>query len=167
MTGLVCQEERSEAWAVPADNGREPPATSYDEVPYESHPLPQTHPAHLAAVARLFGLLTPPPERCRVLEIGCASGGNLIPMALTLPGSSFVGIDLSERQVAEGHRLAGALGLGNVELLHRDVLDVGDELGRFDYVLCHGVYSWVPAPVRDRALELCATNLAPNGVAYV
>jgi SAM-dependent methyltransferase len=144
-----------------------PPGVSYDEVPYDSRPLPQTHPGHLAAVATLFGLRPPDPRHCRVLELGCASGGNLIPMALTLPGSTFVGIDQSARQIAEGQRLVTALGLGNVELKHQDILDVGDDFGLFDYIVCHGVYSWVPAPVQDKILTICARNLGPQGVAYV
>jgi hypothetical protein len=41
-------------------------------------------------VAALHGLDAPPVTRCRVLELGCASGGNLIPMAGTLPDCRFV-----------------------------------------------------------------------------
>lgn len=51
------------------------PLSSYDEVPYESHPYPQAHPSRLAAVAALFGLAPPPVETARVLELGCAAGG--------------------------------------------------------------------------------------------
>jgi methyltransferase-like protein/SAM-dependent methyltransferase len=139
----------------------------YDEVPYESRPFPQTHPDNLATVATLFGMRPPPVERCRVLELGCASGGNLIPLAVTLPAGNFVGVDLSGRQIADGRRVVSALGLRNVELHHRSILDVGPDLGEFEYVLCHGVYSWVPPGVQDKVLEVCARHLAPNGVAYV
>jgi methyltransferase-like protein/protein-L-isoaspartate O-methyltransferase len=139
----------------------------YDEVPYESRPFPQTHPGNLAAVATLFGMRPPPVETCRVLELGCAAGGNLLPLAVTLPAGRFVGIDLSARQAADGRRVAEALGLRNVELRHQSILDVGPELGEFDYVVCHGVYSWVPAAVQDKILDICARHLAPDGVAYV
>src|SRR5262249_9719174 len=118
-----------------------PNPTSYDEFPYPSYPLHQTHPDHLATVATLLGLSPPPPERCRVLELGCASGGNLIPLACTLPESTFVGIDLSAEQVTQGQRTVEALGLTNVRLRHLSILDVDDRFGEFDYVLCHGVYS--------------------------
>jgi methyltransferase-like protein len=141
--------------------------TSYDVVPYESFPFAQTHPDRLATVARLFGMAPPPVDRCRVLELGCASGGNLLPMALTLPDSTFVGIDLSARQVEDGHKMVTTLGLKNLQLQHRSILDVDEHFGRFDYLLCHGVYSWVPNPVQDKILEICAQHLAPNGVAYV
>ena len=30
----------------------------------------------------------------------------------------------------------------------------------FDYIICHGIYSWVPAPVREKILAICRDNLA-------
>jgi len=141
--------------------------TSYDEVPYEGHPFPQTHPNRLATLATLLGLSPAPVDHCRVLELGCANGGNLIPMAFAFPESRFFGIDLSALQVAEGVETIQRLGLNNIELKHLSILDVDATFGRFDYILCHGVYSWVPAAVQDKILEICAKNLEPNGIAYV
>lgn len=140
---------------------------SYDAIPYESIPITETHIEGLAALGRLFGVVSADPCHCRVLELGCAEGGNLLPMAFYLPGSEFVGIDLSARQVEDGRRLITALGLRNITLLHRDVMDGADDLGHFDYIIAHGLYSWVPAPVRERVLAICAANLAPNGIAYL
>jgi len=114
-----------------------------------------------------LGLRPAPVGRCRVLEIGCAGGGNLLPMALTLPGSTFLGIDLSARQVEEGQKVVSELALKNVTLEHRSVLSVGEADGLFDYIICHGVYSWVPPPVQENILQVCSRNLGPNGVAYV
>jgi SAM-dependent methyltransferase len=135
----------------------------------------------LCTAATLLGLRPAPVDRCRVLELGCASGGNLIPMALTLPGSEFVGVDLSPAQIAAGEatlaalRQEGAAGPddppgppgANVRLLAADLMTLGEDLGPFDYILCHGVYSWVPEPVRDQILRLCQRHLAPMGVAYI
>lgn len=140
---------------------------SYDEIPYNSTPFTETHPTHLAVLARLFGLAAPDPERCRVLELGCASGGNLIPMAWYLRGSEFVGIELSFSQAAAGAALIDRLGLTNIRLRQGDILDVRDDLGEFDYILAHGVYSWVPPAVREKILRICASNLSPNGIAYI
>ena len=92
-----------------------PTTNSYDEVPYEAAaPLPQTHPDHLATIGRLFGMNSPPVGQCRVLELGCADGSNLIPMAIELPNSTLLGIDLSEREVSEGQQTFARLGLSNV-----------------------------------------------------
>jgi methyltransferase-like protein/SAM-dependent methyltransferase len=141
--------------------------TSYDEIEYPSYCYPATHPDNLATIARLFGLRSPPPERCRVLELGCASGGNLFPLAETFPESRLLGVDLSARQVEHGQRLGLEAGLDNVTLRHASITDLGEDLGTFDYVLCHGVYSWVPDGVQEKILQLCRRHLAPDGVAYV
>ena len=141
--------------------------TSYDDVPYESHPYPQTHPDRLATQAWLLGVAAAPLDRCRVLEIGCAAGGNLIPMAADLPQAEFVGIDLSAVQVAQGVAEVAALGLSNIRLLKRDLADDAEELGTFDYIIAHGVYSWVPNDVQKKLLDHCSSRLAPEGIAYV
>jgi methyltransferase-like protein/SAM-dependent methyltransferase len=141
--------------------------SSYDEVPYGDYAFPYSHPDRLAAVGTLLGMRPPPPERCRVLELGCGVGGNLIPMALALPGGHFLGVDLSARQVATGNEAVRALGLTNIDLRPLSILDLDASLGRFDYIICHGVYSWVPSAVQDKILEVCRDNLQPDGIAYV
>jgi cyclopropane fatty-acyl-phospholipid synthase-like methyltransferase len=143
------------------------PATSYDTLPYHGNFIPMTHPDRMATMAVLHGINPPPVERCRVLELGCTDGGNLLSMAETLPNASFLGVDLSPRQIAEGRAAMEALGVGNVELLTMNLTKVDDSFGLFDYIICHGVYSWVTASVRDKILEICSRNLAPDGVAYV
>ncbi|MFO0875766.1 MAG: class I SAM-dependent methyltransferase [Gemmataceae bacterium] len=144
-----------------------PGLNSYDEVPYDARPRYATHPDCLATLARLLGMKPAPVERCRVLELGCSTGGNLLPLAESLPGSEFVGIDLSPRQIETGNKVAAALQLNNLRLEARSILDVGPEFGQFDYIIAHGVYSWVPNEVRDKILAICQQNLAPQGVAYV
>lgn len=142
-------------------------STSYDEVPYASNPFAQTHPSRLYTIGTLFGLKPAPPQRCRVLELACAGGGNLIPMAEYLPDSEFVGIDLSAKQITDGQQMVRQLGLTNVTLKQANILEVDAAYGTFDYIIAHGVYSWVPATVRDKILDICRTLLSPNGVAYV
>ncbi len=143
------------------------PANSYDLAPYPRLSHFFSHYAKAAALARLLGLNPPPVERCRVLELGCASGGNLIPMAVAFPESQFVGVDYSSRQVAEGQADIQQMGLSNISLLPLDLLAIDPTFGQFDYILAHGVYSWVPPSVRDHLLAVCHDNLAPQGVAYV
>ena len=140
---------------------------SYDEVPYPSLCYTQTHPDRLATIATLLGMDPAPVDDCRVLELGCASGGNVIPMAHALPQSRFVGLDFSARQIAAGREAASALGLENVTLRQMDIMEVTPELGEFDYIIAHGIYSWVPAPVREKMLQICGQQLAPQGVAYI
>ena len=140
----------------------------YDETPYNSVSYPQSAPGQLAAVGYLFGLETPDVARARVLEIGCAAGGNLIPYAATHPDARVVGVDLSPAQIDQGRLMVDGLGLDNVELLAGDIarMDVA-ALGQFDFIIAHGVYSWVPAEVQDALLSAFRTLLAPQGVAYL
>lgn len=142
-------------------------ANPYDEVPYKSYPFPQSHPSRLATVGTLFGMKPADLEKCRVLELGCSSGGNLIPLADQYPGSEFVGIDFSKVELEDGWKTVEKLGLKNIKLLHQNIRDVGPELGQFDYIIAHGIYSWVPDDVQDRLLAACQANLTPQGVAYV
>jgi len=141
--------------------------TAYDAIPYPSNPFRQSRPERLSAIAKLFELDAPAPETCRVLELGCSMGGNLVVIAQDHPGSRCVGIDASSRQIAEGWKTIDALGLKNIQLKHLDILDVGDDLGQFDYIISHGVFSWVPAAVQNKMLEICKRHLAPSGVAYI
>jgi SAM-dependent methyltransferase len=139
----------------------------YDAVAYPGHAFAQTHPARLATIAHFHGMAAASPHAMRVLELGCGRGGNLIPMAAQYPGSEFVGIDLSGSAIALAQRATTELGLGNLVFHHRNIMDVGPELGRFDYILVHGVYSWVPDAVRERIVAIFGELLAPQGVAYV
>jgi len=140
---------------------------SYDAFPYQSLPLRQTHPDRLATIASLFGFAPAPVEQCRVLEIGCAAGGNLIPMAVSYPQSGFVGIDFSAVQIAEGAREVDALKLTNIQLLPLDVMAFDESWGSFDYIIAHGIYSWVPGAVQEKILALCARHLTASGVAMI
>jgi len=102
-----------------------------------------------------------------MLEIGCGDASNLIPMAYALPESRFTGIDLADAPIAAGRRTVAALGLENISLIPEDLRNVGSGYGEFDYILAHGVYSWVPWEVRDRLMAVCAERLAPQGIAFI
>lgn len=144
---------------------------SYDRVPYVSRSIPQMHPDHLATVARLRGMSPKDLSRCRVLELGCADGAHLIPLAASFPHSQFVGVDASAVQVQAGQELISALGLRNIELHATDFMQfprsAGEPPAPFDYILSHGVYSWVPPPVQVRLLQLCQQLLSETGLAYI
>jgi SAM-dependent methyltransferase len=139
----------------------------YNLTPYPRHTQTWTHPRRMAALATLVGLEVADPHHCRILELGCATGSNLIPIAVGLPQSECVGIDLSEAQIAIGQADVDALGLRNIRLLAMDLRNVGPELGQFDYIICHGIYSWVPAEARTAILRIMSTMLTPTGIAYL
>jgi SAM-dependent methyltransferase/methyltransferase-like protein len=139
----------------------------YDAIPYISYPATSLQPSRLAALATLFGVPTPSVRTARTLEIGCASGGHLIPLAASFPEAQFVGIDVSQVQIDAGRSRVQRLGLNNIDLLCQSVTDLTRADGRFDYIICHGVYSWVPPTIRDAILRLCRQLLTPDGVAVI
>jgi methyltransferase-like protein/cyclopropane fatty-acyl-phospholipid synthase-like methyltransferase len=144
-----------------------PAPTRYDEVAYPSYTHAQTHPDQLATKATLFGMTPAPAGRCRVLELGCGDGTNLASMALGLPQSEFVGIDLAASAIAQGQEMVRGVGLKNLSLRAGSVMDIAADFGQFDYIIAHGLFSWVPQPVREKILAICQANLAPQGVAYI
>ena len=139
----------------------------YEAVPYGGQAFPQTHPSRLASIAHLFGVPAAHPASCRVLEIGCDHGGNLVPMAAAAPHATFAGIDTSASAIARARARAQELGLRNVTFEEISLADFEPAAGSFDYVVAHGVFSWVGAPLRDALLALCAHALSEHGVAYV
>jgi len=144
-----------------------PPVTPYDAIRYPGLPYADTHPDRLAAAATFHGMVPTPPERCRVLEVGCGDGGNLVPMAYGLPGSTFVGIDLAGEAIQAAGSFALRAGVSNVTFEAQDLTRFPDDAGAFDYIIAHGVYSWIPADVRDALIALIGRHLAPRGVAFV
>jgi len=150
-----------------ADGANAELAARYDAIAYAAQPHARTHPDRLATVATFLGLSPPQVERCRVLEVGCNDGANLIPMAMGLPEATFVGCDLSPRALAAGRATIAALGLRNIVLVEEDLAALDPAHGDFDYVIAHGVYSWVPPAVRDGLFALARARLAANGVMFV
>ncbi|CAB3736476.1 hypothetical protein LMG26690_05302 [Achromobacter animicus] len=140
---------------------------AYDETPYVSNAFSMSAPGRLRAVAALYGLPAPAVESARVLEIGCAAGGNLLPFAAANPVAKVVGIDLSPQQIKKGRAAIEVMDLRNVDLRAMSVTDVTPEFGQFDYIIAHGVFSWVPPEVRAAILRVCRENLAPEGIAYI
>ena len=143
------------------------PTDPYDDVPYTDHSYAESHPDRLAVVAKMSGWTPPAVERARILELGCGVGGNLLPMAEQLPGATLVGVDRSRRQIEAARRVAEAAGLKNVVFHEASFEDAGLVAAEFDFVICHGVYSWISIDARRALLRVVARCLAPGGVAYL
>lgn len=143
------------------------PHFSYDEVPYPDYCYEETHPSRMEMLGKLLGMTPTSVEHCHVLEIGCAGGGNILPMAAVLPNSTFVGIDNSIVQIESAQADLQASELTNLTFRHMDIMDITPEFGQFDYIIAHGIYSWVPPAVRDKLLDVCKHNLTPQGIVYV
>jgi methyltransferase-like protein/ubiquinone/menaquinone biosynthesis C-methylase UbiE len=141
---------------------------SYDAIPYPSKFFLQTHPDRLATIATFSGMTPPTVERCRVLELGCGNGSNLIFLAFNLPSAEFVGVDLAENHIAYAKNSAHELNLSNTTFHQLDIIKMTvHDFGKFDYIIAHGLYSWIPEAVREKVLSLYREMLAPNGVGYI
>ena len=113
------------------------PQDSSLATPYPNRPVLLSHPDHLYVVGRLHGLRPPRIDNARVLEMGCGAGGNILPMASTIPGGQFVGSDQSEQKIEMAKVAAAAAGLGNVNFLVGEAPVILESIGRstFDYIL--------------------------------
>jgi methyltransferase len=140
---------------------------AYDTLPYTSQSFKELNPQKLEAIARLISLNPIPTSNARVLEIGCSFGGNLIPFALNNKNADVVGIDLSGIQISKGQKIIEDIGISNLKLYQKDICDLKDELGKFDYIIVHGVYSWVPKNVQKSILSVIKNLLTPNGLAFI
>ncbi len=141
---------------------------TYDAVPYPSFTFPQTHPDRLSTLGAIAGVSTAHPERCRVLELGCGDGTNLLSFAYALPNSEFVGIDLSQVHINKARNTASHLKVENTTFQQADVTELNyADLGQFDFIIAHGLFSWVPDDVRSHVLRIYRESLAPNGIGYI
>lgn len=115
-------------------------------------------------------------EPFRYLELGSGMGLHLCLLAAAYPEGSFVGVDFHADQIAHSRQLAGQLGLTNITFVHGDLIALAagtacgepplDPHARFGYVVAHGVYNWVGAPVREALLAVAAGALAIGGLFY-
>ena len=148
-------------------NNIEKSKKNYDEVPYKSISFPETQPLNQKIILGLLGFETPETEKARILEIGCSFGGNLIPFALNNKEADVIGIDLSEYQINEGKKIVEEMGIKNLKLYLINILEYNNEFGKFDYIICHGVFSWVPEIVQEKILKVVKEGLVENGSAVI
>ncbi|AYZ72645.1 methyltransferase domain-containing protein [Fusobacterium necrophorum] len=141
--------------------------TSYNDIPYMSKSFFFTSPEKQKTVLQLLGYVTPELKKARVLEIGCSFGGNIIPFAIAHPDAEVIGIDLSEIQIKEGNNIIKYLGLENIQLHHKNIMNFEEDYGKFDYIICHGVFSWVTDEVQNKILEVIKNHLSENGSAII
>lgn len=140
---------------------------SYEQVPYLSNAFKWCAPGYLRAVAHLYGVELPKVATARILEVGCAAGGNCIPAAFLYPEATVVGVDISASAIAQGQAVIDRAGLRNIRLHAQCLTQITPEWGQFDYIILHGVFSWVPPALQQAIFQLCQQHLSPQGVAYI
>jgi SAM-dependent methyltransferase len=139
--------------------------TDVDYIPgYYSH----MSPVAMRYVASLNQVLPPKAsDGSRYLELGCGLGRSLTTIAAANPHGEFVGIDINENHIALMNHEITAGELSNIKALARDFSALDAELGKFDYVAVHGVFSWVSPEVRESLIAAVKSHLAPGGLLLV
>jgi len=141
--------------------------TSYDTLPYPSSVYESTDPGQLGAIASLMRVQSVPAKSARVLELGCGDGANICALAALYRNAEFVGVDLSEKHIDLGRERVASTGLANISLQCKSIMDIGAEIGSFDYIIAHGVYSWVPVDVQKKIIQICKSRLTRTGLVYI
>ncbi len=140
---------------------------AYEQLPYRGRAYPNAQPAHLEVIAKLFGVDAPAADGARMLEIGCGDAMNLIPLAVAHPRAHFHGLDLAKGHIDSARALVERLGLENVELRACSFTELGESDGPFDYVVAHGLMSWITPSLQAALFDRCKRLLAPEGVAFI
>jgi SAM-dependent methyltransferase len=126
-------------------------------------------PAWLNYVAALNGVRSRPIDvGFRYLELGCGFGTSSVINAAAFPYASFDAYDFNAAHVEGGRAYARELGLENIQFHTESFQELLiADLAPFDFIVMHGVYSWVDAATRAVLRQLTARWLRPGGLAYV
>jgi SAM-dependent methyltransferase len=140
---------------------------------------PETAPAWLDFAALFQGHLparTAGNSNFRYLELGCGMGFGLCLLAAAYPEGEFLGLDFHPDHVVQASTLAQNLGLENILFLEADLIDLAKptpgvdhglgEANSWDYVVAHGVISWVTEPVRESLMRVFASTVKLGGIIY-
>ena len=142
------------------------------DVAYTSGVYLETAPAHLSACALLGGTRAPDASRpFRYLELGCGTGMGVCMLAAANPHAQFVGVDFNPTHVAAAEALIAAAGLDNVRVEEASFADLagarGEALGRFDYAVAHGVWTWVGPTAQNELVAALDRCVRPGGLVYM
>jgi len=122
-------------------------------------------PAHMRASAWLYGVQGAETSQARILDLGCSDASHLLPYALAFPQAQITGIDLSPEKIEEGRQQSALAGIINIHLYCTDLATLINGLeGEFDYIIIHGIFSYVDNETREALLSFCREHLAKNGI---
>src|SRR5579862_9355278 len=139
------------------------------DIPYVAGFKPMLSPAWLDFVALIGGVR--PPARDGAFtwcDLGCGHGVSAVVFAATHPDGEFHGLDAMPVHIERAAALATAAGAANAHFHAADFAGALElPLPPCDYVVAHGVYTWVDAATRRALRALIDRLLAPGGLVYV
>ncbi|MCL4764695.1 MAG: methyltransferase domain-containing protein [Hyphomicrobiaceae bacterium] len=142
---------------------------------YEASPYPRWQSLHVSAAGAMKAVLSRFVEPARlvfmdgrfdVLIAGAGTGKQALQSAFAYgPDARLLAVDLSAASLGYAQCAATRYGVGNVELMVADILDLGRLERRFDIIECVGVLHHMADPWNGwRKLLAC---LKPGGLMYV
>lgn len=127
-------------------------------------------PVWLDYVCTLMGNRGPEGKGRRYLELGCGQGFNLLVLAAANPGIEYVGIDFDPLHIRHAQTLAAESGLQNAKFIEADFAELAQQwpadLGTYDYVALHGIYTWISVPLRAAVVKCLGHAVKPGGLVY-
>jgi SAM-dependent methyltransferase len=139
------------------------------DIPYLRDFKPMLAPAWLDHVALVAGI-EPPARRDGFAwcDLGCGQGVTAALLAATHPSGVFHGIDAMPVHIDHARRLAAAAAIPNLELHGVDFAAAsGLALPQFDYIVAHGVYTWIGPEAQRAVREFIDRRLKPGGLVYL
>jgi SAM-dependent methyltransferase len=101
-------------------------------------------------------------------ELGCGRGQTINVLAAANPDGRFYACDFNPTHVAAARKLAEQGKLTNLTVLERNFEEMRSEaLPEFDFIVLHGVWSWVSAANRGHIVDFIYRRLKPGGLVYV
>jgi SAM-dependent methyltransferase len=125
-------------------------------------------PAWLDLIATLCGYASPRrDEHFNWCDLGCGPATSATCLAACYPRAGFYGLDAMPVHIDEGKRWAKAARVRNLKLYARTFAGGRRDLPQFDYIVSHGVYSWIDAAARAEWRAFIDRHLKPGGLVYV
>jgi len=105
----------------------------------------------------------------KYLELGCGHGLSLLVNAAIYPNATFYGVDYNPEHIAHARAIAKEANLTNIyfyENSFQEIVDTPEFLPEFEYIVFHGIYTWVNDENRDNLVKICKRHLLSGGMVY-
>ncbi len=142
------------------------------DVTYTTNIFREATPVWLAMTALMMGQRCPDLARpFRYADLGCGHGLTAIAVAATCPHAEVWGFDFNPAHIESGRELATAAGLTNVRFQEAAFADLAQRpaqgLPDFDFMVSHGVLSWISPENQRHLVNVVGQRLRPGGLCYL
>lgn len=143
------------------------------DVAYPVHFHREVMPIWLVSTLQALGRCAPDIRKNYTwLELGCSSGLSVLMAAAANPLGHFIGVDFSAREIQKARRMAERARLRNVEFVCQNLQEYAKQAASkmqpdCDFIVTHGVYSWISEANQQAVRHIVAKRLKPGGVSYL